>query len=127
MINYSEKNISDEDLEVWAQYASLGSIGVAFFSKGFDKPNSTLLEFFLKCGSTADSFIILTPENTFSEEEMKILSLIPYVHFVYSKGDGLDFIEKMGCNHFFKFKNQELSEPLQKIISNLENCQTHEF
>lgn len=127
IVDTALKNISEEDLKAWSKYSSLGSVGVTFFSESWGTVDSSLLEFFLKCGSTVDSFVILTPEKALTEEDIKIVTLLPYVHFVYCKENPSEFIETIGCNYFFKTKDQQLPASLEKAISSLEECNIQEF
>jgi hypothetical protein len=127
IVDENQKNISNQDLEAWAKYASLGSIGVIFLSKSFEPLNSSLLEFFVKCHSTVDSVVILTPENTLNKEDIKIITLLPFIAFFCSNDNILEFVEKMKCNHFLKLKDEKFPEPLDNFISNLKTAQVHEF
>ena len=126
-VNENLKDISNVDLKSWAQYAHLGSIGIIFFSEDFEKLNSDLLSFFERCYSTTDSVVILTPEGVLSEENKKIIALLPFVHFFYSNDNFLEFIEKVDCHHFLKRKDQKIPDSLEEAISKLETCQVHEF
>jgi hypothetical protein len=121
------KDISNVDLESWVKFAHLGSIGIIFFSENFKTLDSSLLEFFIKCHSTSDSVIILTPENALTDDNKKVIALLPFVHFFYSNNNFLQFIEKLGCKHFFKREGQKTPDFLNKVISDLENCEVHEF
>ena len=116
------KNISTEDLKDYTQYSSLGVIGVTFFSKPFKSVNFSLLEFLYNSHNKVDSLFVIAHKDCLSEEETNILSLLPYVSFVYT-ADNLDnFFNHIKCSYFFKAPDQDFPQWLDKSLQELEDC-----
>jgi len=122
----SFKDVSEDDLSTWGKHSSLGIVGATFFSKPFKTVDYPLLNFLFEKGNRVDTFFVLAHKNTLSEEELKILTLIPYVNFIYAKEGVEDFFEFLGCNHFFKLQDQDLPEKLKELIDSSEGCELHE-
>tara|TARA_Y100000361_G_C10902096_1_gene209588 strand:- start:82 stop:468 length:387 start_codon:yes stop_codon:yes gene_type:complete len=126
IVNSDFKNISSVDIKEWCQHSSLGNIGLTFFSEPFKCLDYELLNFFVRCHSSVDTFFIISHEKVLTEENLKIIALLPYVNFTYSNENLDEFFKYIHPQYFFKKSDQNFPDHIDKLISSLEGCQIKE-
>jgi hypothetical protein len=119
------KNISSKNLKDYTQYSSFGLVGAVFFSHSFKYLDYSLLNFLYESGNHVDSLFILAHKDILTDEDIKILALLPYVTLIYTDENLDNFFKYVKCDHFFETAGHPLPDSLQENLKSLENCKIH--